>query len=78
MEYRQFVVDTFERAPGKWRARVSRTDGKRFRVNGHIRTKSFVIGSDATMAADALLLAMAVIDGGLISPAEKAPAVVCR
>src|SRR5580698_3911302 len=34
MEYRQFFVCAFERAPGKWRAKIGRTDGKRFKAKG--------------------------------------------
>jgi hypothetical protein len=28
MEYQGFVVDAFERDPGKWRAKISRSSGK--------------------------------------------------
>jgi hypothetical protein len=73
MEYRQFVISAFERVPSKWRARVSRIDGKLFRANGHFWTKNSETDSDAATAADALLMALATLDRGLISPAEKTP-----
>ncbi len=72
MEYRHFVISAFERAPGKWRARVSRTDGKAL-LASHKRTKNFEIDRDAATGAAALLLAMAAIDKGFISTAEKTP-----
>ena len=72
MEYKHFVVSAFERLPNKWRARVSRTDGKALIANRH-RSKNFVIDSDATTGAAALLLAMAAIDKGFISTADKTP-----
>ena len=28
MEYKQFIVKAFEQKPGKWRARIKRSDGR--------------------------------------------------
>ena len=72
MEYKHFAINAFERVAGKWRARVSRTDGKALLANGH-RTKNFEIDCDATTGAAALLLAMAAIDRGFVSTAKKTP-----
>ena len=44
MEYKQFVVRTFEREPGKWRASVERAKHRRPRL------ARFVTGVDAKSA----------------------------
>ena len=65
MEYKQFIVQTFEREPGKWRASVERTNGKAIiaTANGRKLAK-FVTGVDAKSAQAAMLMAMAAIDAG--------------
>jgi hypothetical protein len=73
MEYRQFVIQAFEEVPGKWRAKISRSDGKPLTLNGQRAAHRFINGFSATTAANALLLAMEAIDRGTIATAEKAP-----
>jgi hypothetical protein len=69
MEYKQFIINRFEREPGKWRATVRRSDGKPLMVSGRARVKlsEFVTGVDAMTAEAALLAAMAAIDAGAFS-----------
>src|SRR5271169_2772558 len=70
MEYnKQFIVEAFEREPGKWRASVRRADGKPVRIIARTRTKldKFVTGVDATTAEAALRMAIAAIDAGAFS-----------
>jgi len=70
MEYNeQFIVEAFEREPGKWRASVRRADGKPVRIIARTRTKldKFVTGVDATTAEAALRMAIAAIDAGAFS-----------
>jgi hypothetical protein len=69
MEYRQFVIDAFEIRRGKWRARISRRDGAPLAVKGRKLARECVTGSDDKTAADALLVAMDMIDWGTISSA---------
>jgi hypothetical protein len=66
MEYKQFVVRTFEREPGKWRASVERTNGKVMMPAKRHRPRlaRFVTGVDAKSAQVAMLMAMAAIDAG--------------
>ena len=66
MEYKQFVVRTFEREPGKWRASVERVNGKVMMPAKHHRPRlaRFVTGVDAKSAQAAMLMAMAAIDAG--------------
>ena len=65
MEYKAFVIRTFERDPGRWRARIWRANGKPLRAGG--RKKEFVTSLDAPTAAAALSMAMRVIDAGTFS-----------
>ena len=68
MEYKQFIVRTFEREPGKWRAIVRRSDGRPVMVcRGRVKIREFVTGIDAMTAEVALLAAMAAIDAGAFS-----------
>ncbi len=67
MEYKQFIVKSFERGPGKWRATVKRSDGKPIMVVGKVKLSKFVTGVDATTAEAALLAAFAAIDAGSFS-----------
>jgi hypothetical protein len=68
VEYKQFIVRTFEREPGKWRAIVRRSDGKPVMVcRGRVKISEFVAGVDAKTAEAALLAAVAAIDAGAFS-----------
>jgi len=64
VEYKQFCVQPFEQKPGKWRAAVVRVDGKPVKILGGKKIEKFVTGLNATTAVAAMIMAMAVIDGG--------------
>jgi hypothetical protein len=69
MEYKQFVVRTFEREPGKWRAKILRPIGKPLRT-GQNRVVQFITGVDRTTASAALLAALEAIDAESFSRAN--------
>jgi hypothetical protein len=72
MEYKQFVVQAFEREPGKWRASVERADGKAIMAMTNRRTlDKFVTGVDVKSAQVAILMAMAAIDAGAFLKASS-------
>ena len=63
MEYKQFVINSFEREPGKWRARVERKNGMPLRAADR-KLGKFTTHIDASSAAAAIIAAMEVIDAG--------------
>jgi hypothetical protein len=68
MEYKQFIVKAFERAPGKWRASVERVNGKVIMATlDRPKLAKFVTGMDAQSAQAAMLMALAAIDAGAFS-----------
>ena len=64
MEYKRFVVQAFEREPGKWRANVRRADGKPVKVIGGKKLEQSVTRFDAGTAVAAIRMALAAIDAG--------------
>jgi hypothetical protein len=72
MEYQGFVVDAFERDPGKWRAKLSRSSGRPL-ITGRKKIWRFVTSVDATTASAALLIALAAIDGGAFARTASLP-----
>jgi hypothetical protein len=72
MEYQGFVVEAFEQDPGKWRAKLYRSNGRPL-INGSKRIWRFVTGVDATTASAALLLALAAIDSGTFARSAPLP-----
>jgi hypothetical protein len=72
VEYKQYIVKAFERAPGKWRANVKRSDGKPLMVPSRSKLAEFVTGVDSSMAKDALMKAFAAIDAGAFSSRRTA------
>ena len=72
MEYQGFIVDAFERDPGKWRAKLSRASGRPL-ITGRKRIWQFVTGIDATTSPAALLMALEAIDAGTFSSATPLP-----
>jgi hypothetical protein len=64
MEYKRFVVQAFEREPGKWRANVRRADGKPVKVIGGKKLEQSVTRFDARTAVAASRMALAAIDAG--------------
>lgn len=65
MEYKRFIIDAFEREPGRWRARVSRRSGKPLIAARPPKLQAFVTGIDSNSASEAMVLAMAAIDAGM-------------
>ena len=63
MEYRGFYIWAKERDPGMWRAMVRRTNGTSL-TGGRKKLAEAIANTDATTEADALKMAMAVIDAG--------------
>jgi hypothetical protein len=72
MEYQGFVVEAFERDPGKWRAKLSRSSGRPL-ITGRNKIWRFVTSVDATTASAALLMALAAIDAGTFARAASLP-----
>jgi hypothetical protein len=72
MEYQGYVVRTFEREPGKWRAKILRSVGKSL-VTGRNRIVQFVTGADRTTPSAALLVALEAIDAGAFSRPATLP-----
>jgi len=66
MEYKRFIVQAFEREPGKWRARVQRADRKLL-WKGRAKIAEFVTAVDVTTPERALQMALAAIDRGAFS-----------
>jgi hypothetical protein len=73
MEYEGFIVDAFEREPGKWRAKLSRSSGRPLITGRKRRIWQFVTGIDATTASAALLTALEAIDAGTFSSSAPLP-----
>jgi hypothetical protein len=73
MEYQGFIVDAFEREPGKWRAKLSRSSGRPLFTGPKRRIWQFVTGIDATTASAALLMAVEAIEAGTFSTAAPLP-----
>jgi hypothetical protein len=67
MEYQQFIINAFERRPGKWRARVRRASGRPLLATGRTKMEEFVTGIDAASASEAMIMAMDAIDSGTFS-----------
>jgi hypothetical protein len=65
MKYKAFLIDVFEQKPGKWRARITRAHD-RF-LNYTSRKREFVTSAQHSLAAEALMKAMEVIDAGFFS-----------
>ena len=72
MEYLGFVVEAFEREPGRWRAKISRSSRKPL-ITGRKKIWQFVTGADATTASAALLMALEAIDVGTFASALPEP-----
>jgi hypothetical protein len=63
MEYKQFIVQAFEREPGNGKAIMITTNRRQL--------AKFVTGVDAKSAQAAILMAMAAIDAGAFSKASR-------
>jgi hypothetical protein len=72
MEYQGFVVEAFERDPGKWRAKLSRSSGRPL-ITGRKKIWRFVTSVDTTTASAALLIALTAIDTGVFARTAPLP-----
>ena len=72
MRYNRFVIEAFEQMPGKWRTKISRSDGRHLRIEGRWGRK-LVTHSDLGTHAAALLAAMELIDAGSVTALDKPP-----
>ena len=73
MEYQGFVVEAFERDPGKWRAKICRSSGMPLIIMSRKRILQFVTGIDATSASAALVMALEAINARAFSRAPPLP-----
>lgn len=64
MDYKRFIIEAFERKPGRWRAHISRRSGKPLIATRRAKLQVFVTGADSESASEAMILAMAAIDAG--------------
>lgn len=70
MEYEKFTINAFEQAPGKWHARVRRTNGRAL-VARRRKLIEFVTETDSLTAVEAMTLAMEAIDAGAVAPTSR-------
>jgi hypothetical protein len=66
VQYKQFTIRAYEREPGKWRARVRRTNGKAL-MGGRGKLLEFVAATDSLSEADAMSMAVEAIEAGAFS-----------
>ena len=62
--YRWYCFDLYERTPNQWRARISRTDGKRLTKSG--AEVPFADTPDAPTDEEAIEFAKRMIDDGVV------------
>jgi hypothetical protein len=70
VQYKQFIIDAYEREPGKWRARVRRASGRPL-IAGAGRPLVFVTAVDTASDAGAMSMAIEAIDAGAFSRATR-------
>jgi hypothetical protein len=70
MQYRQFTISAYEREPGKWRARVRRSNGRSV-LAGSGKLMEFVTAKDSPSEAEAMSLAIEAIDARASFRASK-------
>jgi hypothetical protein len=59
MKYKSFTINAFERKPGKWRAQITRVNGRRLKPTRNL---------DHSSAVEAMTEAMETVDVVSISP----------
>jgi hypothetical protein len=65
VNYKQYLIETFEREPTRWRARIKRLDGRNIRVHvPQMEHASFTTPADASTPETAVDLAKKAIDAG--------------
>jgi hypothetical protein len=63
-EYKGYRIELFEREPGRWRARISRLDGKQLKTTVPPTVQAFLDTMDTVSYGHAVDLAKQAIDGG--------------
>ena len=65
VNYKQYLIETFEREPKIWRARIKRLDGRNIRVHvPQMEHASITTAADSSTAETAADLAKKAIDAG--------------
>jgi hypothetical protein len=65
MDYKQYLIETYEREPARWRARIRRLDGRHIRVHvPQMEHASITTSDDSLTPETAINLAKKVIDAG--------------
>jgi hypothetical protein len=65
VNYKQYLIETFEREPTRWRARIKRLDGRNIRVHvPQMEHASFTTPADSSTPETAVDLAKKAIDAG--------------
>ena len=65
-EYDGYRIEPFEPEPGRWRARISRLDGKKLKTAVPPAEQPFLDTADTVSYGHAVELAKQAIDGGEI------------
>jgi hypothetical protein len=63
-EYEGYRIEPYERERGRWRARISRLDGKELKTSNPATAQPFIETTDTVSYGDAVELAKRAIDGG--------------
>jgi hypothetical protein len=63
-EYKGYRIEPFETVPGRWRARISRLDGKELKTAVPPAAQAFLDTTDTVSYGHAVDLAKQAIDGG--------------
>jgi hypothetical protein len=63
-EYKGYRIEPFEPEPGRWRARITRLDGKELKTAVPPTAQAFLDTTDTVSYGHAVDLAKQAIDGG--------------
>jgi hypothetical protein len=66
MKYKDYIIEVSEHEPGKWKATISRVDGRALTCEG-AKLDRFTTSTDTVGAAAAVRLACGAIDEGHLS-----------
>ena len=72
MQYNRFVIEAFEQKPGKWRAKISRKDGRHLKIEGRWG-RQLVTTFEGGSHAAALRAAMELVDIGSVIAPDRVP-----
>jgi hypothetical protein len=65
MNYKEYIIETFEHEPQLWRARIKRADGRNIRMLvPMMEHASITTSADTSTASNAAALAKKAIDAG--------------